>query len=493
MNYQGKVLGWIDSKALTDFSYKTLNTTDYITGTNYSIDSLPYGTPGYKSVDKTNSLLGKKLQITKESSNGAYLFARLEGKDIGWIDKRAFGLSGKSYETLIASDNYSIDTLPWGTPGFKNVASSKEYLNQQVQVAGSTKNGAYLLIRQNGKDIGWVDHKAVLSDNANVVTPYQEYIGSTGYSIDSLPWGTPGFRKVGSTSDVLGQRVTIMAESNNKAYALISVNNKNLGWVDKNAFGLSQSYSLAVVVDGIYSVDTLPWGTPGFENIERTANYINETVEVVGTVKNGAYALIRQGATDIGWVDQRALSTVESVPVTEYSIYIGGSGYSIDTLPWGTRGFKKVSDSIQILGKIVTVTKESKNRAYAFISVDGKPLGWIDKKAFGLKQDQNSAIVLQGQYNVDSLPWGTPGFKKIGLTADYEGSLVRIIGSTHNGSYVLINKNNTNIGWVDVRALAKLTTMSKDYTAQIKYGNYSIDNLPWGTPGFKKVALSSDI
>lgn len=488
----GKPLGWIDNRALTNFTYSNINSTTYVTSGIYSIDSLPWGTTGQKKVGSTLSLLGKKVQVTKQSTNRAYWFIKVDGVEVGWVDARAFGLSGKSYETLVAYDGYSIDSLPWGTPGFKKVGTTNDFMNQKIQVAGSTQNGAYLLIRQNGKDLGWVDNKAVLSNEAVIVTPYQEYVGSHGYSIDSLPWGTPGFRNLGSTTKLLGKKVTVLAESKNKAYALISAGNKNIGWVDKKAFGLVQIPKNTTINSGNYSIDNLPWGTEGFENVSSTSAYVNQTVEVVGAIKNGAYVLIKQNDKELGWVDRRAISTLNVVPVNQYSIYVGGPGYSIDSLPWGTPGFKKIGDTTQILGKIVTVTQESENRAYAYITVDGTPLGWVDKKAFGLKQNQNSGIILNGGFSIDSLPWGVPGFKKVSSTSDHVGRLVRIIGSTHNGNYVLISKNNATLGWVDARSITKLATNQTNYSGKIKYGHYSIDNLPWGTPGFKKIGLTSE-
>lgn len=484
----GEILGWIDTKALSNFNYVQKNQKSYITSDDYSVDSLPWGTAGYQRTGSTEDLLGTFVTVTKEK--GSYWFATSNGQDLGWIDKKAFGLDGESYQTVVGYGNYSIDTLPWGTPGYERVASAAEYLNQPVEVAGSTQNDKYLLIRKNGKDIGWIDYKALLPEDVNITT-YEVFVGNTGYTIDSLPWGTPGYERIGTSADVLGRKVTVIAESKSGSYALITDDNQSIGWVDKKAFGLAEQDNSVMVINGNYSIDSLPWGTPGYEKVASTLDYLNQNVDVIGSVKQGAYFLISQNGEEIGWVDHRALSQLETVNIN-YSTYVGGKGYSIDTLPWGTPGYQMVGSTSDILGKVVDVTAESQNRKYAFVSVDGTNLGWIDKKALGLSQSQNSGMITQTNYSIDTLPWGTDGYQKVSSTENYLNEFVQVLGTTHNGSYLLVHHNGSTLGWVDANAVQELNTVSINYSTQILKGNYSIDSLPWGTQGYKKLGQASD-
>ncbi|MEG0553338.1 MAG: SH3-like domain-containing protein, partial [Carnobacterium sp.] len=53
--------------------------------------------------------------------------------------------------------------------------------------------------------------------------------------------------------------------------------------------------------------------------------------------------------------------------------------FSIDTKPWGQSGFKNVSHTRNYVETQVHVTRQTGD--YALISVNGKILGWVDKKA----------------------------------------------------------------------------------------------------------------
>ena len=195
IEYNGAGLGWIDLKALKLSDRKVVAYSSYLTSSSYSIDTLPWGESGYAFVGYTSNHLGKRLDITFESSDGNYLYASADGKSLGWIDKHAFGLYGET-KTSFLSGPYSIDTLPWGTPGYSFVGYTNEYVGTEVTVKGTTQNGLYALISLDGKDLGWVDKRA-LSNLKSKTVNYSAYITSGSYSFDSLPWGEPGYTLLG--------------------------------------------------------------------------------------------------------------------------------------------------------------------------------------------------------------------------------------------------------------------------------------------------------
>ena len=289
IEWNGTGLGWIDLKALKQADRKAVAYSTYLTSGGYEIDSLPWGETGYTLIGYTSGYLGKRVDITFESADGNYLYASADGKSIGWIDKRAFGLYGESKTSFLAG-SYSIDTLPWGTPGYSYVGHTNDYIGIELTIKGTTQNGLYALVALNGKDLGWIDKRALSSVKATPVS-YSAYITSGGYEVDSLPWGEPGFTLLGYTSAHFGKKVDVLYESLDGNYKYVSANGKAIGWIDKRAFGLSGTEKKSFI-QGSYSIDTLPWGTPGYAYVGGANDYAGSEVTVKGTTQNGLYSLI---------------------------------------------------------------------------------------------------------------------------------------------------------------------------------------------------------
>ena len=202
----------------------------------YSIDSLPWGEPGFVKIADAAAYFGKLATVLRESANGAYAEIAIDGQRIGWIDKRAFSNARQvSYYAGISGQNYSIDSLPWGTTGYQQLGSTNNYLGNLVKVVAESTNGAYKLVQLNGQNLGWVDYRALAILSVKAAN-YSVTIRSVGYSIDSLPWGTAGFTLLALTNDYLNTPVQVIQETTDGCYALVTVNGKTLGWVDKRSF-----------------------------------------------------------------------------------------------------------------------------------------------------------------------------------------------------------------------------------------------------------------
>ena len=161
------------------------------------------------------------------------------------------------------------------------------------------------------------EFRTILAQPADATTPvvattgnlvyvdYNATIMHGGYSVDSKPWGEPGFETWSNSDDWLFKTIHFREETADGAYA----NGDYFGWVDKKALGperKSVDYKATVIADW-YSVDSLPWGEAGYQQLGTTANHINSVVTVRLESLNGEYAYILNDEKEIGWVDKRAL------------------------------------------------------------------------------------------------------------------------------------------------------------------------------------------
>ena len=485
---------------------------------DFTLDNLPWGYPGYAFRYMTNDYTGQKIEVIRESQNGLYAMAVLNGEKLGWVDKRALSdiviipkvqdLASASivdYTARISGKDYSIDSLPWGYAGYMYMGTSTTYLDQKIQAEKETANGQYVLISLNGEKLGWIDKRALsdiysqpkVQDVASALTvDYAARIGAAGFSIDSLPWGYAGYAQMATSTDYLNESVRAVKETANGLYALIVLNGNRLGWIDKRALtdiqvklkvqelatGITVDYAATVAAGG-FSIDNLPWGYAGYGQIDTTSNFIGERIQAVQESPNGLYVLISSNGTRLGWVDKRALADIAVPPkvqdvasaiVVAYTAAVTSPGYSIDSLPWGYAGYQQMATSTDYLGQRFEAVKETANGSYVLLSLNGKKIGWVDKKALGefsyRAQAQNisggiavnySPTIAKGGFSVDTLPWGYPGYQWRTSTDSYVGQQVDAVKESADGHYVLLSLNGSYIGWVDKAALSGLPTYAK--------------------------------
>jgi len=508
---------------------------------DFTLDSLPWGYSGYAFRYMTNDFVGQKIEVIRESQNGLYALAVLNGEKLGWVDKRALSdiviipkvqdlasAIAVDYTARISGTDFSIDSLPWGYAGYMYMGTSIAYLDQKIQAEKETANGQYVLISLNGEKLGWIDKRALsdiysqpkVQDIASALTvDYVARIGAAGFSIDSLPWGYTGYAQMTTSLAYLNQSVQAVKETANGLYALIAQNGNRLGWIDKRALtdiyiepkvqelatGIPVDYKATIAAAG-FSIDSLPWGYSGYGQIDTTSNHLGERIQAVQESPNGLYVLISSNGTRLGWVDKRALADVAVPPklqdvasavVVAYTATITSPGYSIDSLPWGYAGYQQMAASTDYLGQRFEAVKETANGLYVLLSLNGKKIGWIDKKALGdfsyRSQAQNisggtvvnySPTIAKAGFSVDTLPWGYPGYQWRTSTDSYVGQQVDAVKESADGHYVLISLNGNYIGWVDKAALSGLPTYAKGpdwtvingYFRSISGVNYYIGN-----------------
>ncbi|MFL2109898.1 GW dipeptide domain-containing protein [Marinilactibacillus psychrotolerans] len=461
----------------------------------YSIDTVPWGNVGYKKVGDSSSYINKKVNVLKETTNGAYANISIDGKELGWIDKRAFGMVAvQPYQQTIILSGYSIDSAPWGSPGYYKISDTIDQIFNEVTIVGESTNRAYVYVAKNGVGIGWIDKKAL----GQLTVIDKKVITSETHSIDSAPWGQSGYKQLTTSKTNLYKEVDVMLKSANGAYSLIRSNGKYLGWIDNRALNKKTNRMTLSIVKSNHSIDTLPWGEKGYARVASSAAYLHKRVEIVAESNNGAYYLITINGKQLGWIDKKAFS----INADSYPSVIISNGYSIDTLPWGTSGSQKVSQTDNYLSKNVNVVAEDNNGSYLLLVENGRELGWVDHRALGkagnvsnsVPVDYTTSIVGTG-YSIDTLPWGIQGYKNINSSNNLLGTAVKV--SQHYNGYALIEISGAKYGWVDQKALANaprpqnaIGQKNVYYNAVIR-GNYSIDTLPWGTKGYQKLSHTS--
>lgn len=370
----------------------------------YSLDTLPWGTTGFQRVAQSADYAGEQVEVVRQAQGGQYLLVRLNNAYLGWADSRAVAPVTQrisngvdvNYNAVIGASGFSIDSLPWGRAGSQRLTSTSNYNNQEVIVRQETQNGEYVLIEKDGNLLGWVDRRALRiaqigNPNHSRQVNYPVTVLS-GYSVDTLPWGTAGYQRITYTNDYRGQEATAVRETNNGHYILLEQNGNLLGWVDHRAIqrtlvpeNVSNSYAVdydATIVNGSYSIDTLPWGTVGYQRIDWSGNMLNTQIRV--THEFGAYALIELNGSALGWVDRKALNSVPrpgnySAATDVNYIARLRSGYSIDTLPWGVSGHRRISRTNFYTGQTVRVVRQT--GSYALIQINGRNMGWVDRRA----------------------------------------------------------------------------------------------------------------
>ena len=206
------------------------------------------------------------------------------------------------YNATIMHGGYSVDSKPWGEPGFETWSQSDDWLFKTVHFREETADGAYA----NGDYFGWVDKKALGPERKSV--NYKATVIKSGVSVDSLPWGEGG-HQLGLTNNHLHKTITVRLESLDGQHMYMVNSQKEIGWVHKNALGTPRrevNYK-ATVATGGYSVDTKPWGESGFQRLGLTDNHIGKEVSVLMESTSGEYAYVATAEKELGWVDKKAI------------------------------------------------------------------------------------------------------------------------------------------------------------------------------------------
>ncbi len=203
---------------------------------------------------------------------------------------------------------------------------------------------------------------------------------------------------------------------------------------------------------------------------------------------------------------RRILSTTDPAIQKTFSevsktVMINKENKTIDTLPWGMKGYSRLGNSPQYLGNVVSITQDSGSYAYS-----PELKGWIDKKGITevIKTNCSGKIVNSG-YQINPVPWYS-GVQVLGDSKDHIGKQVTV--SARNGSYYYV----ANLGWIDKKAFSsdlqkavdgtpnsnqvtnnKFVVTETDISGTINNVEKEIDTLPWGQKGYVKLGTTKSM
>ena len=483
----GQELGWIAKDALNVYS-TILSTTavDYpavISRDTDGINTQPWGTQGYRTIGYSAAYLGTEVTVSQEkvTDNGVtWALAAINGKELGWIAKNALSIrdyakivSTKTvdYPAIIERKTDGINTLPWGTKGNRTIGYSADYLDAEVivkQEQVTDKGVTWALISLNGQELGWIAKAALdVREYVKIVSTtdvaYQATIIRTTDGINSQPWGTKGYATVAYSSDYQWKVVNVSKEqvtANGVTWALISLNGKQLGWIAKEAFyahvvsttNTSYKATISREKDGI---NTLPWGTKGFQLIGNSSDYLWKEVSVSQeqvTDTGVTWALISLDGKRLGWITKAALtpSFVSDVPLaTTFVNSIAAQAHNLS----GTYG----------LYTSVMIAQAALESAWGQSTLSKEP----NYNLFGIKGEYNGASVTvpTKEYVASTGTWITID-AKFQKYPSYRESLQANAKKLANGVYW--DANFYNGTW------RTNTTSYKDSTAWLT-GRYATD------------------
>lgn len=531
----GKDIGWIEKNGLDTFdeitSTKNTNYKATIKRSGDTLDTAPWGTKGSKTVEKTDSYIGKEVTVLKESVTykATWALIKLPNNSQVWVDKAALDVekitSSKvtNYKAIISRSGDTLNTAPWGTEGFKTVTKSDDYVGQEFTVLkeATTRRATWALIRLPGNKEVWIDKKSLDIEKIESIknVNYKGTIKRTGDTINTAPWGTEGYRTVAKSDAYINQEVTVLKEATTRRadWALISVNGKELGWIDIKGLDTfdtidstkNVNYKALISRSGD-TLDTAPWGTKIFKTVGKSEDYLGQEVTVLkeAVTYRATWALIKLPGNKQVWIDKKALNIekIESSKSVNYKALISRKGDSLNTAPWGTENFQTVGSSDAYVGKEVTVLKEAVTRraTWALIKLPNNKQLWIDKKALNIEKIESSksvnykALISRKGDTLNTAPWGTEGYQTVGKSDAYVGKEVTVLKEavTRRATWALVKLPDGKQQWIDKKGLdiEKITSNVDvtDYQARIIRNGDTINTLPWGTEGYKTVVKSDD-
>jgi len=344
------ISGWIDKTGIekeTVSSQQVVNNyRGYLARTNDTINTQPWGTPGYEEIRRVEDLKGNEVKVLEEAETqrATWLYVDVIGTNIsGWIDKTGIEKETVSsqqavsnYRGYLARTNDTINTQPWGTPGYEEIRRVEDLKGNEVKVLeeAETQRATWLYVDVMGTNIsGWIDKAGIEEETISsheTVNSYRGYLMRSNDTINTQPWGTPGHEEVRRVEGLQGNEVKVLeeAETQRATWLYVDVIGTNIsGWIDKA--GIEEeavSSQENVNYRGFLTrpndtINTQPWGTPSYQEIRRVNDLEDQEVHVTqeATTQRAEWAHINVVGTDIsGWVDKAGIEQASIAYRTTY-------------------------------------------------------------------------------------------------------------------------------------------------------------------------------
>ncbi|PTQ80637.1 SH3 domain-containing protein [Trichococcus patagoniensis] len=432
----------------------TVNETSTIFREGYPIDTLPWDMEGQETIGQSDDYIGRIVTIARKTSDGEYAYVWIAGLGFGWIESEALkeaDFQPTADSEYITLGDSPITSLPGNSEEAVMIGNTSDRIGERVLLAYASADEEYFYATTvTNEGIGWLEKEVlglVGEEQVGVIT-------AEGFTVDTLILGTLESETVALTSEQIGVYVTLKGSTPDGSYTLLFKDGNVWGWVDTRAIAIRDDILIAEATDyitaGQYSISSQPPGTPASVQLGTTKDVLgaNATILYETIDSSSGYAAYFR------WIDRQAFGFENG----DYIGVIAAGSYSVDTLPWGTPDYETIGYTDSYAGKELLVKGTTQNGLYSLLWMQGSPLGWVDSRAvkpFDVVPVSYSAVISDGGYSIDSLPWVEFGAKELGSTAEYLEETVSISKETVDGAYLYAEWNGEGLGWIDHSAFWK--------------------------------------
>ncbi|HHT6789579.1 TPA: GW domain-containing glycosaminoglycan-binding protein [Listeria monocytogenes] len=424
----GKVIGWVDTRALDTFYKQSMekdtNLTRYVIANK--VNEAYYKVPVVDADVRWGTLAAykdQKLTVDKQATVEGQLWYRVRTSTtfIGWTkasnlttttpyDKIEYDKGATAYARVKTAPGNAVWTKPYRTEGSKLVNQLSVYQGKNMRILREAKTviTTWYQFSIDGKVIGWVDTRAL----------------DTFY------------------------KQSMEKDTNLTRYVI--------------ANKVNEAYYKVPVVDA-----DVRWGTLAAYKDQKL------TVDKQATVEGQLWYRVRTSTTFIGWTKASNLTTTTPYDkieydkgATAYARVKTAPGNAVWTKPYRTEGSKLVNQLSVYQGKNMRILREAKTviTTWYQFSIDGKVIGWVDTRALdtfykqSMEKDTNlTRYVIANKVNeayykvpvVDAdVRWGTlAAYKGQKLTVDKQATV-------EGQLWYRIRTSSTFIGWTKASNLS---------------------------------------
>ncbi|MFD9628191.1 CDP-glycerol glycerophosphotransferase family protein [Peribacillus muralis] len=264
------------------------------------------------------------------------------------------------------------------------------------------------------------------------------------------------------------------ANGNEATYYKFSFNNQIIGWINEEAVEfLPDSIIYEKELDKIAKlvrprgnfIWSLPYKVEGTYKVSGSHDFKGILVNIDKEVKtqHSIYSRISINQTEIGWIDNSALTMLEACTITEDMSEV---------------------DKLQImLKRKYVLARNYKKHKKSLANIDNRTLKEVNTSA-----QKYGKITIPEDHTIWTKAYPNYKAKRVAKAMEFEGQTVKITkyNRTRKGGYYLFEMDNKKIGWLNTNAFEMIEepVVLKERevrgTAEIKLGNYNIFTKPYG-------------
>ncbi|WP_459500288.1 GW domain-containing glycosaminoglycan-binding protein [Bacillus sp. C1] len=445
----GKVIGWVDAKALDKGTVNPVNFKVMIgnVSSQHGVWSKPYGVYDAQYVAPVSNYIYQTVQVVKTAKLGNTNWYQVKNNNgiIGWIngDRAVTDMENLPIEnsTALVGSSSSADgvwSVPYGEEGANWLSPVSNYYFKQVTVIQKAKKGntVWSKIKLGDRVLGWVDSKT-LSNSVIHGENKTVLLGDTnGHTIWTVPYGQENTKYVAPASNYINKPIKVTGSIllGNTTWYHIYIDGRELGWLDARAISSATNVKY---YNGVYHVSntqghtvwTRPFGLQNASWVGSASDFTNTNLNVELSINynNVTWYGFKNQRGQMNWIDSRAVSqgTVfprMNVPIIKQRDYVNPSR----DLPTGCE-----------------ITAVTMMLQYAGANVDKVQLAYEMPYH---PSDPNKGFV--------GSPWRNGPVSTIypsaltGLVSKYAGSAVNLTGGNLDNIKDRLKRNHPVVAWV---------------------------------------------